>query len=60
MDSQTDQLSITVVEGTVETVAALVDEIQAAGGRLVSVQAQAPAGSDAAPSMFEIAYTDGE
>ena len=35
MESQTDQLSTTVVEGTVETVTALAEEIQAAGGRIV-------------------------
>jgi len=60
MESQTDQLSTTVVEGTVETVTALAEEIQASGGRIVSVQAVAPAGSDEAPSTFELTYTDGD
>ena len=60
MDSQTDQIRTTVVEGTAETVKARVDEVQASGGRIVSVQALAPAAPDESPSTFEIAYTDGE
>ena len=59
MDSQTDQLS-TTIEGSIEDVKLRVDEIQAGGGRIVSVQAVAPAGSDDSPSTFEITYTDGE
>ena len=60
MDSQSDELSTTVVEGTIETVTAQVNEIQAAGGRIVSVQAAAPAEPDGLPSTFEITYTDGD
>jgi hypothetical protein len=60
MESETDQVSTTVVEGTVETVTALADEIQAGGGRIVSVQALAPTAPDETASTFEIAYTAGE
>ena len=60
MDSQTDQTSTIVVEGTTETLKAQVDEIQAGGGRIVSVLVVVPAGSDESTSTFEIVYTDGD
>lgn len=60
MDSQTDRKSTIVVEGSTETLKAHVEKILVRGGRIVSVQAVAPAGSDPAPNTFKIVFTDGD
>ena len=60
MDSKTDHIRTTIVEGTAEALKARADEIQAGGGRIVSVQSLTPAESDESPSTFEVAYTDGD
>jgi hypothetical protein len=60
VDSQTDNIRTTVVEGTSETAAAQAEAIQARGGRIISVRVVTPAGPDGAPAAIEIAYTEGD
>ena len=60
MDSNVDKTRTTIVEGTTETLKTRVDEIQASGRRIVSVQTVAPARLDEPSITFKILHTDGD